>query len=121
MATATLAYYAAQVQNLKLQGWLNHHLQKKELNKRKLSRLLGKNDAYLQQLAHKGDFSGSHLVALGNYLDTDPFEPYRPLLHLQARSTATERAQAARITELEQKIQTLEQELAWFKDVVKGR
>jgi hypothetical protein len=57
-------------------------------------------------------------VALGNYLDTDPFEPYRPLLNNRARITKIELQQAQKIAELEEKISALEKERDWLKEVV---
>jgi hypothetical protein len=63
-------------------------------------------------------FSGAQLIALGNYMDIDPFAPYRTLLNPQAKTTTTEKKQAQKITELEEKIIALEKERDWLKEVV---
>jgi len=56
----------------------------------------------------KGGFTGAQLVALDNYLDTTPFEPYRSLLNAQAQPTRTEKQQAHQIAELQETIISLE-------------
>jgi hypothetical protein len=121
MSTKKLHHFQKEVKELKLKIWLQHHMQKMGFTKSKLSQILGMNKTYLSTLATKDDFTGAQLVALGNYLDTDPFEPYRPLLNNRARITKIELQQAQKIAELEEKISALEKELVWFKEVVRGR
>ena len=79
---------------------------------------MGMSNGYLQKIEKIGDFSGAQLVTLGNYLDTNPFEPYFPLLHHLARPTRTEREQAIKIAELEAQLLALEKERDWLKEVV---
>ncbi len=118
MSTKKLHHFQKEVKDLKLHIWLKHHIQKAGFTKSKLSQSWGMNKTYLSNLATKDDFSGAQLVALGNYLDTDPFEPYRALLNIRARSTKTEQLQAQKIAELEEKISALEKERDWLKEVV---
>ena len=118
MSTKKLHHFQKEVKELKLNIWLEHHIQKAGITKTKLSQLWGMNKSYLSTLATKDDFSGAQLVALGNYLDTDPFEPYRALLNIRARPTKTETTQRQKIAELEEKISDLEKESDWLKEVV---
>lgn len=101
-----------------MRDWLRGKIKKSDLSLRKLSLMMGMSDTYLQQKIKTGDFKGAELVMLGNYLDTNPFEPYLQLLNSLARTTATERLQAQRIAELELQITTLTQERDWLKEVV---
>lgn len=121
MSNKRLKTYRREVSDLKLEVWLRHHLRKNELSMSKLSLMLGMNHGYLRSLAKKGDFTGAQLIAIGNYLDINPFEPYAPLLNIRARPTQTEKAQAKKIAELEGKIATLTEERDWLKEVVMKR
>ena len=118
MSNKRLSEFKKEVKELKLNDWLAFRIKKKELSFSKLSLMLGMDKSYFSNMIKKDDFTGTQLVAIGNYLDCDPFEPYRKLLNIDARTTQTEKQQAARIAELEQKLSDLEKERDWLKEVV---
>lgn len=116
-----MVHYQKEVADLKLIHWLKHEIKKKDDNLSSLSQRLGKSSSFLHRVAEKGDFKASQLLAIGNSLDVNPFEPFFYLLHAQARPTTLEKAQAQRIAELEEKILALEKERDWLKEVVGRR
>lgn len=118
MGFPKLAKTKKNVQDLNLKAWLLGAIKKRDLNMRKLSRLMGQSDSYVQYLSNKGDFSGAELVYLGNILNINPFEPYLHLLHETNRHTKNEIAQATRIAELDAQVIALEKERDWLKEVV---
>ena len=118
MGTPKLIDSKKKVQQLNLKGWLRFQLNEQDLSMRKLSRMMGMNDNFLQSRIQAGDFKGAELVLLGNYLNANPFEPYLHLLNAQARPTKTETTQRQQIAELEEKISALEKERDWLKEVV---
>ncbi len=106
------------VKGINIGAWLRIQLKKRDLSMRKLSLLMGMSENYLHIKCKTGDFKGAELVHIGNYLDTNPFEPYLHLLNERARPTATETEQAEKITEMEENITALEKERDWLKEVV---
>ena len=118
MGSKKLLHYHKDVVELKLINWLNYECKKKDETLSHLSIRLGKYKGYFHAQAKKGDFTGTQLVAIGNSIDINPFEPYLHLLNAQARPTKTETTQAQKIAELEEKISALEKERDWLKEVV---
>ncbi len=115
MSSKKLAHYEQEVKAQKISVWIQHHLGKNNENLANLSIRLGKNAGFLRALALRGDPKVSHLIALGNKLNANPWDAFSTLI---STPTHTETTQAARIAELEAQLTAVEKERDWLKEVV---